>query len=483
MGPSTTNLCLAAGFAAMAALGASEARAALFVVTKTADTADAACDHDCSLREAVIAANLAAGPDVVVLPPGVYVLGRAAGAAPDDATVGDLDLVGDIVLYGESAATTIVDGGAIDRVLDVPAGVSLTVRGTTLRNGRAAQGGGAVRSQGELVLTRVAVSGNSTIGADAPGGGIWSSGAGSKLSITESTVSGNTATGAGGGIAVDEHMTMVNSTVSGNTAGGFGGGIHAFAATDAAILHSTITGNTAIRGGGIYSVEDPFASVDRPALQRSILAGNTAPTDRDCGGSVESDGENVLGDGGFCIDFNPGKQDQEGTNAAPLANNGGTTSTHALLANSPALDKLSSCIPTDQRGQTRPQTGCDIGAFEVGNDCLDGGPNLCLQDDRFRVKAQWRTGQGASGEAQALPFTSDSGLFWFFNADNIELTVEVLDGCGLNDRYWVFLSGLTNVEVTFTVTDTQTGEVKTYLNPLNRNFRPVFDTDAFATCS
>ncbi len=489
MGPSPTKLCLAAGFAAFTAFGASEARAGLFVVTKTADTADAACDNDCSLREAVIGANLAPGQDVVVVPPGVYVLSRAPGVAPDDASVGDLDLTGDTILYGQSAVTTIVDGGAIDRILDVPADAALEAVGLTLRNGRASEGGGAVRNQGVLFLTRVAVSGNSTVGADAPGGGILSFGLDSLLSITESTISGNTATGSGGGIAVDEQMLIVNSTVSGNTAGVFGGGIHAFPGTDAPILFSTITGNTATRGGGIYSVEDPFITVDRPTLERSILAGNTAPTDRDCAGSVLSEGENVLGDGGFCSDFAPAKQDQEGTTAAPLnaklgplANNGGTTSTHALLAGSPALDKLSTCEPTDQRGQTRPQTGCDIGAFEAGNECLDGGANLCLQDDRFRVTAQWRTGQGTSGAAQAVPFTSDSGMFWFFAADNIELTVKVLDGCGLNDRYWVFLSGLTNVEVTITVTDTQTGQVKTYTNPLNRNFRPVFDTSAFATC-
>jgi len=81
-----------------------------------------------------------------------------------------------------------------------------------------------------------------------------------------------------------------------------------------------------------------------------------------------------------------------------------------------------------------------------------------------------------------VPLTGDSGLFWFFDPANLELTVKVIDGCGVNGHRWVFLSGLTNVEVTTTVTDTEGGAKKTYSNPLNRNFRPVFDTAAFG-CS
>jgi CSLREA domain-containing protein len=486
---SKTNLWLAAGMAAViAALAGSPARAGVFVTTKTEDTADAACDRDCSLREAVIAANLAPGQDVIVLTPGTYHLTRA-GDGGDDPTVGDLDFTGDAVLYGQSAATTAIFGDDKARLLDVPAGVSLEVVGVSLVHGRSAEGGGAIRNQGALFLTRAVVNASATVGAGAPGGGIWSFGAGSALSISESTVSGNAAAGPGGGIAVGESMVMVNSTVSGNDAGDVGGGIYAFKDTDALITESTIAGNGASKGGGIFGVSDPFISVRRPHVGRSILAGNSGQNDhRDCSGSVVSDGENLLGDGGFCLDFSPAKHDLEGTGAAPLdpklgplTNNGGTTPTRALLAGSPALDKLALCEPVDQRGQTRPSPGCDIGAFELGSDCLDGGPTLCLNRDRFRVTAHFRTAQGA-GDGQAVPFTADSGLFWFFDPANIELTVKVLDGCALNGHYWVFLSGLTNVEVKITVTDTSDGTVKTYDNPLNRNFRPVFDTSAFASC-
>jgi CSLREA domain-containing protein len=481
---------LTCGLAVFSALGGA-ADAALFVVTKTADSADGACDGDCSLREAVIASNAAPGPDVVLVEPGSYILSLAG--APDSPAVGDLDLDEDVILYGESAATTVIHGAGHDRLLDVAGDAVAEVVGIMLSGGRASEGGGGVvRNRGVLRLRRSVVMAGSLGAPGLPGGGIWSSGEGSELEIEASTISGNTATGDGGGIAVDGRLTLVNSTVSGNSApAGSGGGLYAFADTDAVVVQSTITANSAAEsGGGIFGDSVPFISVERAHLRGSIVARNSAPTDRDCAGAVASDGGNLLGDGEECIDFVPGKGDLEGTAAAPLdpflaelANNGGSTSTHALLAASPALDRLATCEAFDQRGQERPAgAACDIGAFEVGSDCLSGGPTLCLNASRFRVTARWRLASGPSGDGLGIPLTSDSGLFWFFDPDNVELTVKVLNGCGVNNRHWVFLSGLTNVEVTVTVTDTATGAVKTYLNPLNRNFRPVFDTVAFATC-
>lgn len=76
----------------------------------------------------------------------------------------------------------------------------------------------------------------------------------------------------------------------------------------------------------------------------------------------------------------------------------------------------------------------------------------------------------------------DSGLFWFFSASNWELLVKVLDGCSLNGHFWVFSAATTNVEYTLRVTDTRTGEVKVYLNPLGVAADAITDTGAFATC-
>jgi hypothetical protein len=73
-------------------------------------------------------------------------------------------------------------------------------------------------------------------------------------------------------------------------------------------------------------------------------------------------------------------------------------------------------------------------------------------------------------------------MFWFFQPDNPELLVKVLNGCGVNQRFWVFYAATTNVELTMTVRDTNAGVTKTYFNPLNNPAPPVLDTSAFATC-
>lgn len=115
-------------------------------------------------------------------------------------------------------------------------------------------------------------------------------------------------------------------------------------------------------------------------------------------------------------------------------------------------------------------------------DCTQNATTMCLNNGRFQVRATFQTSGGDSGSAQAVRLTEDSGYFTFFTASNVELIVKVLNGCSLNNRYWVFAAGLTNVQVTITVTDTKTGTVKTYNNPLNRAFPPIQDTSAFATC-
>jgi 6-phosphogluconolactonase (cycloisomerase 2 family) len=104
-----------------------------------------------------------------------------------------------------------------------------------------------------------------------------------------------------------------------------------------------------------------------------------------------------------------------------------------------------------------------------------------LQGSRFAVSATFDS-PAADGEARPVVLTPDTAYFWFFQDANVELVVKVLDGCGTNNRYWVFLAGLTNVEVELTVTDTETGATRTYTSPQGATFTPELDTQAFATC-
>jgi hypothetical protein len=113
--------------------------------------------------------------------------------------------------------------------------------------------------------------------------------------------------------------------------------------------------------------------------------------------------------------------------------------------------------------------------------CTPNDTTLCLNGARFRVSASWRTATD-TGAAHAVGLTGDTGYFWFFSSGNVEAIVKALDGCAFNSRYWVFASGLTNVEVTLTVTDTQNSVTRTYVNPIGTAFAPIQDTAAFASC-
>lgn len=110
--------------------------------------------------------------------------------------------------------------------------------------------------------------------------------------------------------------------------------------------------------------------------------------------------------------------------------------------------------------------------------CASSPTGLCLNDNRFRVEVQWKDFAGNTGTGQAVPLTSDTGYFWFFGADNVELILKILDGTPLNQHWWVFYGALSSVEYKITVTDTMTGAVKTYENP-SGNLGSVADTNAF----
>jgi len=198
------------------------------------------------------------------------------------------------------------------------------------------------------------------------------------VTLTNSTASGNTSKNFGGGIYSGGGVTLTNSTVSGNTARGDGGGIFSGGGT---IRNSTITNNTADssnsslrNGGGIFN------SGGSVTIQNSIIAGNFDTPNNAGGGSINPDvsgvfvdsGSNLIGDSTGSSNFTVSTL--VGTAAsrlnpqlAPLGNYGGTTQTHALLPNSPALNAGNNAgvAATDQRGAPRIFGGVvDIGAFE-----------------------------------------------------------------------------------------------------------------------
>ncbi len=123
---------------------------------------------------------------------------------------------------------------------------------------------------------------------------------------------------------------------------------------------------------------------------------------------------------------------------------------------------------------------CDIVTTPPTN-CHPSATTLCLQNDRFEVKASWQSATG-SGVGTAVSLTADTGYFWFFDSANVEAVVKVLNGCGVNSRYWVFAGGLTNVKVTLSVKDTKNGQLRQYVNQLNTAFKPIQDVNALATC-
>jgi hypothetical protein len=110
------------------------------------------------------------------------------------------------------------------------------------------------------------------------------------------------------------------------------------------------------------------------------------------------------------------------------------------------------------------------------------GATLLLAQERFAVTTDWRDFWGGAGHGVPVALTESAGTFWFFAADNVEVIVKVLDACALNGRYWVFVAGLTNVEVTLRVEDRTAGVVWQGHSPLGQPFQPILDTDALATC-
>lgn len=119
--------------------------------------------------------------------------------------------------------------------------------------------------------------------------------------------------------------------------------------------------------------------------------------------------------------------------------------------------------------------------------CLASSTTLCLDDQpgdqRWQIAATFATAtSGGAGQAIGLASLgiSHGGLFWFFNGANPEILIKVLDGCALNQHFWVFSSATTNVGFKVTVTDTHGGRSNVYSNENGTAAAPIQDTSAFA---
>jgi CSLREA domain-containing protein len=368
---------------------------------------------------------------------------------------------------GEKSTIVDGNGAALaDRVFDVRGAINVSFSEITIRNGSeptGAAGGGGVSNEGKATFTDTIITANgtgsgggavsngsgatstfvdSTIAgnvAAASGGGVRN-GLGATSNFTGTTISGNTAQVSGGGVSNNDGVAnLTNSTVSRNASINEGGGIFNSAVSTTNIVNSTISGNRSnLSGGGLHGGTTTLSNVTVTAnvadsdangmgdgggvaataltAKNSIIGGNTDSSpppgvvSPDCQAVLTSQGYNLISNNSGCTGT-VGPGDKVGTAAAPiapglapLANNGGPSFTHSLIAASPAHNAGSpappggsgdACAATDQRGVPRPQGGrCEMGAFEAaecfnvvanrvgtpGNDVLRGtsGPDVFL---------------------------------------------------------------------------------------------------------
>jgi CSLREA domain-containing protein len=263
--------------------------------------------------------------------------------------------------------------------------VPVVILNSHVHDNTASAYGGAIGNYGTLQVVSSTLDANT---AGIRGGGFYNYDGG-HAEIKQSTFSANTAQ-SGGGIYSElfiqngATMTVTNSTLSGNTASHDGGGMYADGG-QISFFNATIAGNHVVvpvtppegMGGGFYITAS--ATI---ALQNTLLANNThgngvaSPVPDDCFGSVRFQGYNLIRTLTNCSFVNPSVGDITGMDPVlgPLQFNGGTTQTLALLPGSPAIDagRPTGCndaagtpILTDQRGAARPFNGrCDIGAYE-----------------------------------------------------------------------------------------------------------------------
>jgi hypothetical protein len=325
----------------------------------------------CTLAAAITAANDgstasglcssgSAGPDEIRLTADVTLTQVDNTIAGDTGTAagpnGLPQVVTEIVVEGNGYTIARGAGAPVFRIFSIALFGNLTLQNVTLSNGGGATFdylGGAIANDfgGDITLTDATVSGNSAGGFFGGGGGIYNKG---DAVITRTTISGNSAY-IGGGLFNDGIADITNSTLSGNSGGLDKGGAIDNTGT-VTLVSSTLSGNSAgNEGAGALNV---FSG---PAyLTNTLLADNSPKSCKTGSGSVNDNGGN-LADDDTCGTI----PDTLGGLDPSLADNGGPTRTHALLAGSNAIGLAATCgLATDQRGATRPAGACDSGAYE-----------------------------------------------------------------------------------------------------------------------
>ena len=371
------------------AAAAGPAAATTFKVTKKADTNDGSCNRDCSLREAVVAANARPGRDTIKVPAGTYKL-----TSPQ----GDIDIESELSMEAVRG-TAVIDGQNNDRIFEITASGKAFLSGLKIVDGRVQNGqGGGILNAGFVYITHSTITGNV---ANTNGGGIANNGGtvalrfttvsdnsaayggglyneGGRMEVVTSLLWKNFASSTGGGlynVAGEAHFR--NSTVSANRSNFSGGGIYQISEEWVTIVSSTIIGNSsdvdnnnAGDGGGVFV--GGGANAGGVLISNSMLFGNAdggAPSHPNCsGGPIDSQGHNVIATHLGCL-VALEQSDVNGAAAIqPLADNGGPTRTYALPKNSLAVGHgptgQVACKGTDQRGV--PRTGaCDTGAYQL----------------------------------------------------------------------------------------------------------------------
>ncbi len=346
----------------------------------------------CTLRSAIEEANALAGDDRIILGSGTYRL-SLTGRDEDQAGSGDLDITDSVHIIGSGADKTFIDATGLDRVFDIfgPDTV-VSLSGLSIINGKlpsdgSAHSGGGLRNQGRLVINHVVISGNTLSGTSDNGGGIYNNGSCSirdtnlhdndaglggavyndvngHLQVAAATLHHNTGRG-GGGIVNRGTILLTNTTFFANTSSGAnslpGGAIRNSGSAN--LLHCTIAGNSADKGGGgIYNDNTLI-------LTNTIIAGNAAGNCLLQSGLISKGGN--LDSGTTCgLFIRPDDIFDHDPMLASLRYNGGPTPTMALKPGSPAIDAgiFLAQVTTDQRGLSRPRRkGFDIGAFELNN--------------------------------------------------------------------------------------------------------------------